>query len=94
MEPGLFTGRCRHWSYRLATSNCEEVLSHLWEYLDGELAADAVPPIRDHIAVCPACHRAWCVDGALLRRIAALEAARLAAPPPLRRRVLLLVRNA
>lgn len=78
----------------MATANCDEVLSHLWEYLDDELAPSAVPPIREHIAICRTCWVAWCVDAALLRRIARLEAAVLAAPEPFRTRVRLLVENA
>jgi mycothiol system anti-sigma-R factor len=78
----------------LPAANCAEVLSHLWEYLDDELGPETVEPIRQHIGTCAGCWLAYSVDRALLRRVAALEAAALTAPEPLVRRVSLLVRNA
>lgn len=70
-----------------ATADCAEVLSHLWEYLDDELPAEAAAPVRAHIAVCPRCGIACRVDGALLRRVARLEVVTLSAPGALVRRV-------
>lgn len=78
----------------MPAANCDEVLSHLWEYLDDELAPETVGPIREHIAGCPGCRLAYCVDAALLRRVARLEVVTLTAPDPLRHRVRLLVDNA
>lgn len=75
----------------MSATDCAEVLSHLWEYLDGELAVDSSEPIRAHLAICPRCGLAYAVDGALLRRVARLEIVTLAAPEPLVRRVELLI---
>ena len=78
----------------MPATNCSEVLSHLWEYLDEELPADLVPPIRQHLSGCPSCLLAYTIDLALLRRVASLHVVTLTAPEPLVRRVDLLVRNA
>lgn len=78
----------------MPATNCSEVLSHLWEYLDDELPAELVPPIRLHLSGCPGCLLAYSIDLALLRRVANLEVATLTAPEPLYRRIDMLVRNA
>jgi anti-sigma factor (TIGR02949 family) len=75
-------------------ANCAEVLSHLWEYLDDELAPELIAPIREHMTGCPGCLLAYSVDLALLKRVAALEVVTLTAPAPLLQRVEMLVRNA
>ena len=75
-------------------ANCAEVLSHLWEYLDDELAPELIDPIRDHMVACPGCLLAYSIDLALLKRVAALEVVTLTAPAPLLRRVEMLVRSA
>lgn len=75
----------------MPATDCAEVLSHLWEYLDGELAIDSTEPIRTHLAVCPRCGLAYAIDGALLRRVARLEVRMLCAPEPLVRRVEVLI---
>ena len=37
------------------SSNCVDVLRHLWEYLDEELTPDGADRLRLHIASCPQC---------------------------------------
>ena len=45
---------------------CREVIDRLWEYLDGELAAEEAAAIRRHLGECPACHPRCCCDRAFL----------------------------
>ena len=34
---------------------CREVIERLWEYLDGELAAEEAAAVAAHLAGCPTC---------------------------------------
>lgn len=36
--------------------DCQDVMKQLWEYLDGELPAEEVPALREHLAVCARCY--------------------------------------
>jgi anti-sigma factor (TIGR02949 family) len=45
---------------------CPEVTDRLWEYLDGELAAEEAALVDRHLAGCPVCRSHHRCDGALL----------------------------
>ena len=49
---------------------CEEVLMHLWEYLDQELAAEEAVAVKLHLRDCRRCHPAYCCDRAFLELLA------------------------
>ena len=49
---------------------CEEVLIHLWEYLDQELGPKEAEAVRDHLDGCPECYPAFGCGRALLRLLA------------------------
>jgi mycothiol system anti-sigma-R factor len=49
---------------------CEEVLLHLWEYLDQELAREEAEAVAAHLGYCGRCHPAYCWDRALLELLA------------------------
>lgn len=36
--------------------DCRQALMKLWEYLDGELPADEVAALREHLAHCARCY--------------------------------------
>ena len=57
---------------------CAEVTDRLWEYLDGELAAEEAVAVGWHLARCPACRPHHCCDRAFLL----LLARSLACPRP------------
>jgi len=65
---------------------CDAIIERSYEYLDGELSADADSLIREHLAVCPACRGAVQRDQAFLAFLeqrARIEPAR----PELRERI-------
>lgn len=35
--------------------DCHGVMQQLWDYLDGELTADRMDAIREHLAICDRC---------------------------------------
>ena len=41
---------------------CSEVTDRLWEYLDGELAAEEAAAVDRHLASCPYCRPHHCCD--------------------------------
>jgi mycothiol system anti-sigma-R factor len=45
---------------------CSEVTARLWEYLDGELAAEEAAAVDGHLAVCPFCRPHHHCDRAFL----------------------------
>jgi anti-sigma factor (TIGR02949 family) len=45
---------------------CAEVTDRLWEYLDGELAAEEAAAVGQHVAGCVHCTSHWCCDRAFL----------------------------
>ena len=65
---------------------CDAIVERSYEFLDGELSADAEAVIREHLTACERCRRTVQHDRALLaclERCAHLEPA----PPELRERV-------
>jgi mycothiol system anti-sigma-R factor len=73
-------------SLAVATWPCDAIAERSYEYLDGELSADAEAVIREHLAACERCGRAVRRDQAFLsclERRALIEPA----PPELRERV-------
>ncbi len=69
--------------------SCEEVLHHLFAYLDGELDAAAGENIERHLNACRGCFSRAEFERRLKARLA--EAATVEAPERLRRRVRLLI---
>jgi mycothiol system anti-sigma-R factor len=53
-------------SVAVAAWPCEAVVEHAYEYLDGELPADADALIREHLALCPPCAAAMAREHAFL----------------------------
>lgn len=49
---------------------CEEVSSHLWEYLDEELEPEEADSIGEHLRECPWCRTAYCCRRAFLDLLA------------------------
>lgn len=69
-------------------TNCSEVLSRVYEYLDGELGEHDVVKIRQHLEECRPCLSQYDLDlalKALLRRSCSCEAA----PEDLRTRIMI-----
>jgi mycothiol system anti-sigma-R factor len=73
-------------SLAVAAWPCDAIVERSYEYLDGELSADAEGMIREHLAACDRCRRVVKRDQAFL---SCLERAALIepAPPELRERV-------
>jgi mycothiol system anti-sigma-R factor len=73
-------------SAAVAAWPCDAILERSYEYLDGELSADAGVLIREHLGQCPACRAVVQHDRAFL---ACLERRALIepAPPELRERI-------
>lgn len=65
--------------------DCGGVMQQLYEYLDGELDAEMVERIREHLEVCKRCYPHYSFEKAFLRFIS--EHARVETPPRLRRKV-------
>ena len=42
--------------------SCREVIEHLWDYLDGELAPERVEEIAAHLAECARCYPQYRLD--------------------------------
>lgn len=51
---------------------CEEAVQALWEYLDGELTAERVLLVREHLDTCTGCHGLFTFEGAFIRTVADL----------------------
>ena len=49
--------------------DCGAAVRQLWDYLDGELTPDRVTLIKDHLAHCGTCFRAFEIQEELLRRV-------------------------
>jgi anti-sigma factor (TIGR02949 family) len=60
-------------------------MQQLYEYLDGELDAETVERIREHLQLCKRCYPHYAFEKAFLRFLA--EHARVETPPRLRRKV-------
>jgi mycothiol system anti-sigma-R factor len=64
---------------------CEEVLKHLFAYLDGELEADSHAEIERHLEECRGCYSRAEFERLLKKRVAELGQEK--APAALRQRV-------
>jgi anti-sigma factor (TIGR02949 family) len=64
---------------------CREAVSRLWEYLDGELAAENADAVRAHLETCARCWPHTDFQRAYQRFLA--RTADMPVPPGLRRRV-------
>lgn len=65
---------------------CEEALARLWEFLDGELAAEDEAQVKKHLDICSRCYPQYDFQRAYFefaRRVREREHA----PPSLRRRL-------
>ncbi|MGH7529890.1 MAG: zf-HC2 domain-containing protein [Gemmatimonadales bacterium] len=62
-------------------ATCQHVIEHLWDYLDGELAAEEAEPIAAHLAECGRCYPQYRFEFAFL---SLLVRARERMPPPSR----------
>jgi len=59
--------------------SCQEVITELWDYLDGELPAERAAAIADHLAQCARCYPQYRFEYAFL---AAVARQRAQAPDP------------
>lgn len=50
--------------------SCQEVITELWDYLDGELPADRAAAIADHLAECARCYPQYRFEYAFLAAVA------------------------
>ncbi|HEX3157819.1 MAG TPA: zf-HC2 domain-containing protein [Gemmatimonadaceae bacterium] len=55
---------------QVATGTCSRMRHVVYEYLDGELPADADTLVREHLAVCPECLGAFTHQRAFLDAVA------------------------
>jgi anti-sigma factor (TIGR02949 family) len=60
--------------------SCREVIEHLWDYLDGELAPERVEEIAAHLAECARCYPQYRFEFAFLEALAR-QRDRLPEPP-------------
>jgi anti-sigma factor (TIGR02949 family) len=67
---------------------CAEVADRLWEYLDGELAAEEAAAVGRHVAGCAHCNSHCCCDRAFLELLIGVFARTSRVPPGLRATVL------
>ncbi|MGI9040781.1 MAG: anti-sigma factor family protein [Gemmatimonadales bacterium] len=63
--------------------DCPEVVRRLWEYLDGELAAEEAGAVRLHLESCSQCRPACHCDRAFLLLLSRSLRASAAAPSTL-----------
>ena len=49
--------------------DCHAVMRQLWAYLDGELTADRVAAIEEHLAVCARCYPQYQFERTFLEQI-------------------------
>jgi anti-sigma factor (TIGR02949 family) len=68
------------------SSNCVDVLRHLWDYLDDELASDGADRLRAHLESCPQCKGMEAYQACFLDTMRRLRA-QLGAPHELRERL-------
>ncbi|MBA2627604.1 MAG: zf-HC2 domain-containing protein [Gemmatimonadales bacterium] len=74
------------------TTDCTEVLTHLWEYLDADLSTDEIAAYGRHFALCPPCRHAARYDRAFLNLLARQR--RVTSPPEMDWRVKVVLRSA
>lgn len=65
--------------------DCASVVAQLFEYIDGELDADTVKQVREHLELCKRCYPRYDFERAFLRFLS--EQGRVGAPPALRRKI-------
>ena len=68
------------------SSNCLEVLRHLWDYLDEELTPEGAERLRVHIESCPQCKAMEVYQACFLDTMRKLRA-QFSAPSELRARL-------
>lgn len=68
-------------------TECAQILSQMWDYLDGRMSAESAAAVQAHIAVCPLC-RDYESFQARIREAEASLRSRAAAPARLRARIL------
>ncbi|MCB0917335.1 MAG: mycothiol system anti-sigma-R factor [Actinobacteria bacterium] len=67
--------------------DCREVLDQVYEYLDGELDADAVAAVKSHLDACSHCLREFGLEDAI-RHLVAKSCGCQTAPTGLRNQIL------
>ena len=65
--------------------SCSDVLTRLWEYIDGELTPERTSLIQDHLTRCQACYPQYDFQKAFVAFIG--RQCTQPAPPGLRRRI-------
>ncbi len=68
---------------------CAEITDRLWEYLDGELAAEEAAAVGQHVTGCAHCNSHCCCDRAFLELVVGALTRRVRVPPGLRTVVLM-----
>ena len=68
------------------SSTCADVIRHLWDYLDDQIAPDGADRLRTHIATCAQCQSYSEYQSCFLEAVAKLRA-ELDAPERLRERL-------
>ncbi len=68
------------------SSTCAEVLRHLWDYLDEEIAAEGAQRLEAHMASCRQCQEYRVYQSCFLESLARLHG-QLTAPHTLRERL-------
>ena len=68
------------------SSSCADVIRHLWDYLDDELAPDGAERLRTHIAGCSECQSYEVYQSCFLEAVKKLRTS-LGASGPLRERL-------
>jgi mycothiol system anti-sigma-R factor len=66
-------------------ASCSDVLTRLWEYIDGELTPERTTLIRAHLERCQACYPQYDFQKAFVKFIG--EQCCHPAPPGLRRKI-------
>ncbi|MDQ6885843.1 MAG: zf-HC2 domain-containing protein [Gemmatimonadota bacterium] len=66
--------------------DCLSAMQQLWDYLDGELTADRMAAVREHLAVCQRCFPHYDFERAFLDAVKRTKGSALA-PGGLRARV-------
>ncbi len=62
-------------------TTCQDVIEHLWDYLDGELPADRAEAVAAHLAECGRCYPQYRFQFAFLELLAR-HREQVPPPPP------------
>ena len=65
--------------------DCKSVMEQLYEYIDGELDAEAVKRVQKHLKLCKKCYPHYDFERAFLKFLS--DHGRASAPPELRRKI-------